>query len=164
MANRRFLLKATVGLAGWSMLPPLASSFADDARQALKTSNLVYLTPIRSDGHPSRCRAEVWFVQDGGDIIVVSQRHSWRAEAILKGLVYTKMWVGDLGVWTRTKGRYKELPVVEAEGRMEADASVQERVLQAYKEKYSTSWLFWGRRFRNGLKEGSRVMLRYRPI
>ena len=163
MASRRFLLKATVGLAGWTMLPPLAAG-SDDAREALQASHLVYLTPIRSDGSPSRCRAEVWFVQDRGDIIVVSQRHSWRAKAILKGLIYTKMWVGDLGVWTRTNGRYKELPVIEAEGRMETDVSTQERVLKAYKEKYNTGWLFWNRRFRNGLKEGSRVMLRYRPI
>ena len=47
---------------------------------------------------------------------------------------------------------------------METDVSTQERVLKAYKEKYNTGWLFWSRRFRNGLKEGSRVMLRYRPI
>ena len=38
------------------------------------------------------------------------------------------------------------------------------RALEAFGAKYADEWGSWGPRFRDGLADGSRVLLRYRPL
>lgn len=139
-----------------------------DAQAALATalaeSDTVYLTPLKADGTESRCQAEVWFVVDGPDVCVVTAVGAWRARAVRAGLYRARLWVGDLGVWTRTEGRYRNLPMFEASGEFITGADEQARVLELFGSKYPVSWVLWGPRFRNGLADGSRVMLRYRRV
>jgi hypothetical protein len=78
------------------------------------------------------------------------------------GLPRARIWIGDLGVWTRAEGRYRSLPQVEAVGSLVEDSAEQARVLGLFGAKYPVSWVLWGPRFRRGLEDGSRVMLRYR--
>jgi hypothetical protein len=132
--------------------------------KALAESDTVYLTPLKADGAESRCQAEVWFVSDGPDLCVVTAVGAWRARAVRAGLRRARIWVGDLGVWTRTDGRYRNLPMLDASGDFIAGAEEQARVLELFGSKYPVSWVLWGPRFRNGLADGSRVMLRYRPV
>ncbi len=131
--------------------------------QAVLDSDLIYLTPIRSDGSESRCQAEVWFVPDGEDLFVVTQSSTWRAHAPRLGLDRARVWVGDLGVWGDTGGKYRSLPQLEAVVSYVRAADVQERVLNRFGDKYTMEWVIWGPRWRKGLADGSRVMLRYRP-
>ncbi len=159
--NRRLFLQQTASLLAVATLPRIASA---NAAEALKTSELVYLSPLRSDSSLSRCRGEVWFVQDGKDVMVVTRSVAWRAKAIQEGLDEAMLWVGEVGVWTRSNGRYKSLPSVKVRGRIESDPDAWESVLKLYKEKYQMSWTFWRRRFENGLADGSRTMLRYQII
>jgi hypothetical protein len=44
------------------------------------------------------------------------------------------------------------------------DADSQTSVLDAMGDKYPLEWVIWGPRFRNGLADGSRVMLRYQRV
>jgi len=132
--------------------------------KALAESDTVYLTPLKADGSESRCQAEVWFVSDGADLCVVTAVGAWRARAVRSGLRRARIWVGDLGVWTRTEGRFRKLPTMEASGDFIAGTEEQARVLELFGGKYPVSWVLWGPRFRNGLADGSRVMLRYRPV
>jgi hypothetical protein len=185
MISRRTILNLTVGAtvialspralragqAGQMPAPPLPGGGAVDApaadaeaalATALAESDTVYLTPLRSDGTESRCQAEVWFVLDGPDLCVVTAVGAWRARAVRAGLYRARLWVGDLGVWTRTEGRYRNLPMLEASGAFITGADEQARVLELFGSKYPVSWVLWGPRFRNGLADGSRVMLRYR--
>lgn len=131
--------------------------------KALAESDTIYLTPLKADGAESRCQAEVWFVSDDADLCVVTAVGAWRARAVRAGWRRARIWVGDLGVWTRTEGRYRNLPMLEASGDFIADVEEQARVLELFGSKYPVSWVLWGPRFRNGLADGSRVMLRYRP-
>ena len=41
------------------------------------------------------------------------------------------------------------------------DQDIQSSVLEIMGTKYSGEWRTWGPRFRNGLADGSRVMIRY---
>lgn len=122
---------------------------------------LIYLTPLHRDGVESSCQAEVWFVHQGGEVMVVTASDAWRARAISKGLTRARIWIGDVGVWN-SDARYKTLPTVEMTGDTITDKTMQADVLERFGDKYSLEWIVWGSRFRKGLADGSRVMLRYR--
>jgi hypothetical protein len=96
----------------------------------------------------------------GADVFVCTATSSWRSQAPRKGIANTKIWVGDLGNWRRAD--YKSLPTVNAVCSIESDATVIEAALNQFGRKYVSEWSRWGPRFRNGLADGSRTMLRYR--
>ena len=158
--------RAFVGGAAGSLLLAAAprAAFAQLPAEALEESDLVYLTPLGVDGSESRCQAEVWFVYDGAALFVVTAKDAWRARAVRQGRDRARVWVGDLGNWKRTDGAYRDLPMLEARGELVGDAATQAAVLELFADKYPISWFRWGPRFRNGLADGSRVMLRYRPL
>ena len=134
------------------------------AAAALRSSPLVYLTPIKSDGEESRCKAEIWFAYHDGAVFVVTPADAWRTEAIGRGLTRTRLWVGDFGVWTRADDAFRAAPELMATGSVEDDAETHALVLAAMGEKYAgAGWGNWGPRFEKGLADGERVMLRYTP-
>lgn len=164
MTTRRDLV---VGLAIAPTIPLLArTAFAADAKAAptdkLETSPLVYITPIKSNGEESRCKAEIWFSHHDGGVYVVTPPQSWRAEAVRKGLTRARLWVGDFGVWTQSDGAFRKAPEYMATASIESGEEAQGLVLSSMGEKYADSgWGRWGQRFKDGLADGSRVMIRY---
>jgi hypothetical protein len=130
---------------------------------ALAESDLVYVTPLRADGQESRCQAEVWFAADGGDAVVVTASDAWRARAVDAGLNRARIWVGEVGVWSESNGGYRDLPGATAQVTRVQDPAEHTRLLALFGDKYSLEWVIWGPRFRKGLADGSRVMLRYHP-
>lgn len=159
--DRRDFLKTTAAVGAMTLLRPAS---ARPIVEGLKTSDLVYLSPLKSNGDLSRCQAEIWFVFDGVDIFVCTDTTSWRARAPGLGLTKTQLWVGDLGQWQGTNGKYRELPAVQAEASIETDTAVQEKALALFGDKYPLSWVVWGPRFRKGLNSGKRTMLRYKLL
>lgn len=154
-------------MLGVSLTPflPLLGEVADPTRTALSTSRLIYLTPIRSDGEESECKGEVWFSYDGdAHVHVVTQYEAWRANAIRQGLTSARIWVGEFGVWTRAGDSYRSAPELMLEGSIEDDPLAQEKVLTTMGGKYTDEWGVWGPRFREGLRDDSRVMLRYKIL
>ena len=162
MISRRTLLKATAAGAALPLLPAIGRA-EPSWREAVEASPLIYLTPIQSNGAESRCQAEVWFASVEGAMYVVTAAEAWRAEAVRQGLSSARIWVGDAGLWHRSEGKYKALPMLGVRASLEADAAVQGQVLELMGGKYSDEWGAWGPRFRNGLVDGSRVMLKYEP-
>ena len=92
----------------------------------------------------------------------MTQADAWRVEAIKKGLVRAKVWVGEFGQWRRAKGKYKSAPYLELEGELENNPLVHEELLPYFGAKYAAEWDRWGPRFRKGLANGSRSLLRYK--
>ncbi len=164
MATRRDLV---VGLAVAPTIPLLArTAFAEQEEATpsdkLETSKLVYITPIKTNGEESRCKAEIWFAYDDGDVFVVTPPETWRAKAVEKGLTRARLWVGEFGVWTQSDDAFRDAPEFMATASIEAEADVHAEVLAAMGEKYARSgWGRWGQRFKDGLVDGSRVMIRY---
>ena len=151
-------------VAGSALAPALfiAPRLWADATAALQSSKLVYLTPLKSDGEESRCKAEIWFAFQDNAVYVVTQADAWRAEAVRQGLTQARIWVGDFGVWTDAEDAFRAAPQLETTASLETDADAQARVLQNMGEKYADDgWGRWGPRFRSGLDDGSRVMIRY---
>lgn len=159
--DRRDFLKSTAAVSALVLVNPVA---AKPVMEGLKSSDLVYLSPYKSNGELSACQAEIWFVFDGVDIFVCTDTTSWRARAPKLGLTKTQFWVGDLGQWQGTKGKYRDLPAIQAKASIEEDPEEQEKALELFGEKYPLGWVVWGSRFRNGLKNGKRTLLRYKLI
>jgi hypothetical protein len=171
--SRRCFLASAALLSGAVLLPP---GFARGAQggyavpkatlAAMRKSPLVYITPLRTDGKESACHAEVWFAADGDDVLVVTVKEAWRSQAPKRGLDRARVWVGDFGAWKSAKGKFKSAPTFLAEvAHVGSDAGTVERALQTMGTKYEDEgWSKWGQRFREGLADGSRVLLRYRPV
>ena len=155
MINRRNVLTTGGAMLAASLLPHRA--------WAATESRLIYLSPLKSNGELSRCQAEIWYAEDGADMFVVTQADAWRARAIRRGLAKAQIWVGDVGMWQRSNGSYKKLPSLVANGAQIDDADEHTRLLAIMGRKYSSEWGTWGPRFRNGLADGSRVLLKYTP-
>lgn len=158
--NRRQFLKRSSAIVAASLLPQSLLA-ASPARAALDKSNLIYLTPVLSNGKESRCHGEVWFVHHNNEVYVVTQAKAWRAEAIRQGLTQAKIWIGEFGVWTRSDDKFRSAPYLEISGALESDAAVHANLLTQFGTKYASEWSSWGPRFKKGLADGSRVMLRY---
>lgn len=160
MLKRREFVHHTIALAGLTLA---TSSRAADIREELQDSDLIYLTAIQSNGRDSRCQAEIWYVWDDQDIYVCTRTDAWRTQAIVQGLQHSRIWVGDLGNWTRTDGAYKALPMIEASGSIITDKTQHASALELFGDKYPISWLRYKSIFTDGLADGSRSLLRYRP-
>jgi len=168
LSRRGFLRSAAAAGAALLLSPGRlraeeAFALPETTRAALGQSPLIYLSPLRGDGAESTCHGEVWFVQDGAELLVVTASDGWKARAVRRGLDRARIWVGDFGQWKRAGGRYKEGPTFLATARFDAKDSVIETALAAFGAKYPEEWDKWEPRFRKGLADGSRVLVRYRP-
>jgi hypothetical protein len=141
-----------------------AFTLPDATRAALGESPLIYLSPLRSNGAESTCHGEVWFVQDGAELLVVTASDRWKALAVDRGLDRARIWVGDFGQWKKSDGRFKTGPTFLTKARFDAEDPVIEAALTAFGAKYPEEWDKWEPRFRKGLADGSRVLIRYRVI
>lgn len=171
--SRRSFLEGAVALSAGVFLPARGAQsgegdydLGEAAEKAIAKSPLIYITPLAKDGSESACHAEVWFVRDGQDLVICTSADAWRSRAVKRGLDRARIWVGDFGPWKDAEGRYESGPSFVARSSLVSpgDAAV-ERVLAAMGEKYASSgWAKWGPRLRSGMKDGSRVMIRYRPF
>lgn len=168
MITRRSLITATssllISFSLWKIAFASESATDNLLADALAESKLIYLTPFRSDGKESKCQAEVWFVTDNTDVYVVTATDTWRARAAKQGLSKTKIWAGDVGVWSKSNRKYRQLPSFDAHSSLITDKVEHNRILEIFASKYSLGWFIWGSRFKDGLKDGSRVMLKYQPL
>jgi hypothetical protein len=165
--TRRELLIAGAATA---LLPQLtraeAAALSAAARAALGTSPLVYVSALKRDGSESRCHAEVWFIGEGDSALVVTSSKAWRAQAIGKGLTKARLWVGDHGEWDSSlKTRaFEASPTFLAEASLERDPKAHDHALVLFGSKYTREWGTFGPRFKAGLADGSRVLIRYRAV
>ncbi len=173
VVSRRGLLRGAAMLWGVVLLPANLARARDAefqvskaAQAAIDKSKLIYITPIKSDGKESACHAEVWFFADGADLLVVTKPELWRSQAIKRELDRARIWVGDHGVWKSSDGAFRKAPSFLARAEhISRDAEAVGRTLKAMGAKYADEgWSTYGPRFKEGLADGSRVLLRYRPI
>ena len=164
--RRRELLFGSLLLPALPVLADTASKAAasGSATPGLVDSRLIYLTPLLRDGSESKCQAEVWYVLHDSSIYVNTQFGAWRAHAVRKGLTKARIWVGDVGPWLSSEGKYKDLPQIHATGSIVANSTEWDAVFPVFGEKYSDEWPAWGPRFKSGLEDGSRTLIKYSNI
>ena len=90
-----------------------------------------------------------------------------KATSVRRGLDRARIWVGDYG---RSKGplgrneKFRAGPVFDARADFVEDAAVLDRLLAQYEKKYPAEIGKWRDRMRTGFADGSRVLIRYRPL
>lgn len=161
ISRRDFLAGATVLTVGLVLPGHVAADASATAIAAAAKSPLIYISPLGTDGSESRCHAEVWFVPDGNDLLVVTSPERWRAACISKGLDRARIWVGDFGVWKESS--FRQGPSYVAQASLDTNRGVHARALETFGKKYPDEWDKWGPRFEKGLASGDRVLIRYAP-
>ena len=74
LSRRELLVGGALAFGAAALWPGIARSAADPSwLEVARTSPLVYVSPLHSDGKESRCHGEVWFFVDGGDVVLVSR-------------------------------------------------------------------------------------------
>ena len=163
-----------VGALAWLsavVLPLKASSvraagyvLSKEAAKALRTSPLIYVSPLRSDGQESQCHGEVWFFEDLGDAVIFTARDRWKATAVRDGLDQARIWVGDVGPVGRSGGRFRQEPSFRASASVDTSPETFRLLMTDFAKRYPDEWEKWGPRFQKGWDQGTRVIIRYKPI
>ena len=132
--------------------PALVTAELSDAiKNDLASSKYVYIASTRKDGSLSK-PAEIWFLYHNGAVYVGTPATTWRVRRIKAGRPQAKIWVGK-----------PDGPSFSATGMIVNDSDVAKIMLETYAKKYPDGWPRFEDKFRNGFKDGSRVMVRYVP-
>ena len=168
--SRRELLRDT-GLILAALAFPLrlargkeAFELPDASRQVLAKSPYVYVSPLHPDGKESRCHGEVWYFMDGGDVVIATGADRWKTRAVKKGWDQARIWAGDYGRVKSDGDRFRGGPTFLTRAELDTAAPVFERLMGAFGTKYPDEWGKWEPRFRKAYGDGSRILIRYRPI
>lgn len=132
--------------------PAAADVLPADVERALADATYVYIATERKAGGFGT-PAEIWFMWDAGAVWVASPPASWRAKRIRAGRTKAQIAVG------RRNG-----PTFAADGAFVRDPAVYEKLCATFAKKYPDGWPKYEANFRNGLRDGSRVLMRYRPV
>lgn len=144
---RRF---AAVSIA-LSLAAVAAAALSPDLDRALKESKFVYIQSERKSGEFGK-PAEIWFYYDDGAVYVGTRPNSWRVRRIKAGRKRARIAIG------KTDG-----PSFEAIGEVKRDPAVEQRLMEAFAKKYPDGWDRHAEGFREGFKNGERVLVRYTP-
>lgn len=127
-----------------------AALSATQQRQ-LEQSQYVYIQSTRKDGSLSQ-PAEIWFMFHDGAVWVGTPPTSWRAKRIKAGRPRARIAIGK-----------REAEPFFATGSISNDAKAQELMLKTYATKYPDGWSRFEEKFRQGFKDGTRVLIKYTP-
>lgn len=154
MIVRALVSIALIAALALSGVRPAAAdvTLAPEVIRALEQSPYVYVATQRKDGTFSP-PAEIWFMWDQGAIWMASPSTTWRAKRIRAGRGTARIFVGT-----------KEGPMITATGAFVRDAAAYDRLYATYAKKYPDGWPRYEAKFREGLRDGSRVLMRYTPI
>ncbi|MFP6640439.1 MAG: hypothetical protein VCC04_09365 [Myxococcota bacterium] len=139
-------------------------SLSAEAKAALTKTPLVYISPLLAGGGESRCHGEVWFFDDEGDVVIFASKESWKVRALALGRDQARIWVGDFGPVSGAGDRYRKAPNFLSQAELDPSSEAFERLMKSYSQRYADEWGKWGPRFRKGYEEGTRTLIRYRPV
>ena len=146
--RKRFVVSLLVAL----VLPLAAlAELSQSLQQQLATAKYVYISSTRKDGALSK-PAEIWFMWHDGAVYVGTRPTSWRVKRINAGRPEAKIAVGKV-----------DGPSFSASGAVVHDAKVEAVLMETFAKKYPDGWNTHAENFRNGFKDGSRVLVRYTP-
>jgi len=145
-------IRSAAPLLALLVLPWAAlAALSPELQKALDDSKYVYISSTRKNGTLS-APAEIWFLFHDGAVYVGTRPTSWRVKRIKAGRPDAKIAVGSVNG-----------PSFTASGSLVNDPSVQELLYKTYARKYPEGWQTHEQAFRDGFKDGSRVLVKYVP-
>ena len=128
-----------------------AAALSPELDRALKDGKYVYIQSERKSGELGKA-AEIWFYYDGKAVWVGTPPTSWRVKRIKAGRKKARIAAGK-----------SDGPAFDATGEVVRDAAVEKQLMEAYAKKYPEGWSRFADKFRDGFKNGERVLVRYTP-
>jgi len=140
-------------LVGATLAPRGASATELPAavRDQLASATYVYISTQRKDGSFGK-PAEIWFMWHDGAVWVGTPPTTWRVKRIKHKRPNAKIAIGK-----------PDGPSFEAVGSIVKDPKVADLLRETYAKKYPDRWPAFADRFKAGLADGSRVLVRYVP-
>jgi hypothetical protein len=132
------------GAAGATELPA-------PVREQLASARYVYIASQRKDGTFGK-PAEIWFMYHDGAVWVGTPPTSWRVKRIKHQRPNAKIAVGK-----------PDGPSFDAVGSIVKDPKVADLLFETYAKKYPDRWPGYAQKFKDGMKDGSRVLVKYVP-
>jgi hypothetical protein len=145
--RRAVVLLLAVLFLPWAALAGLSP----ELQKALADSKYVYISSTRKDGSLGQ-PAEIWFFSRDGAVYVGTRSSAWRVKRIKAGRPAAKIAVGSV-----------DGPSFTATGSIVNDPAVQAQLLETFARKYPDRWATHAQNFRDGFKDGSRVVVKYVP-
>lgn len=149
----RTVIRSTLALVATLAVAATAAAteLPADVREKLASSTYVYVATQRKDGSFGK-PAEIWYMWEDGAVWVGTPPTTWRVKRIKHHRPNAKIAVGK-----------PDGPSFEAVGSVVKDPKVAERMFETYAKKYPDRWPGYAERFRTGMKDGSRVLVKYVP-
>jgi hypothetical protein len=169
--TRRALLRAGAITLGLAALAPRRLFAADAPFQlaqptldALQSSKLVYVSPLKKDGSESKCHGEVWYFWDRDAVVIATATTGWKTRAVRAGNDRARLWVGDFGPYAKARDKVRAAPGFTAHAAVDPDPATFQRLLESYGTRYPDEWGKWKPRFESSHADGSRTVVRYTPV
>jgi len=154
MFIRRMLAVLAGAILAWvsliSSVP--AAELPESLTQELANSKYVYIATTRKSGKLGK-PAEIWFLYHSGAVYVASPPATWRVRRIKAGRTQAKISVGK-----------PDGPSLTATGAIVNEPDVLPVMFETYAKKYPDDWPKFEDKFRTGLKDGGRVLIKYTPV
>jgi hypothetical protein len=146
----KLIVVAIAAAVAWNA-HAIAAELTASAKAQLQSSKYVYIASQRKTGDFGR-PAEIWFLYHQGAIWVVTAPSSWRVRRIRAGRPEARIAVGK-----------PDGPTFSATGSVVRNREVSDLVFDTFAKKYPDAWPKYERRFRDGIGDGSRVLVKYVP-
>ena len=150
----RYRGKALIAAVAFAMTwngVAVAGDLSNSLKEQLTTSKYVYISSQRKNGSFSK-PAEIWFLYRDNAVYVGTPPTTFRAKRIKHGHTAAKIAVGK-----------PDGPSFEAVGSIVQDPKIYDEMFQTYAKKYPDGWSKFEQKFRDGFKDGSRVLIKYTP-
>jgi hypothetical protein len=149
--SRPMRLAAALLATTWLAATARAAELPEAVKHALANSKYVYIASTRKNDSLSK-PAEIWFLYRNGAVYVGTPPTTWRARRIKAGRTAAKIWVGK-----------PDGPSFMATGAIVNEPDVYPVMFETFAKKYPDGWLQHEQKFRQGFKDGSRVLIKYTP-
>ncbi len=146
-----WLLALIVTLAAMPAVSAQSASLSPELQKALDSSKYVYIQSTRKDGKLGK-PAEIWFMHHNGAVWVASPPTTYRVKRIQAGQTKAKIAAGKADGLS-----------FNAKGSIVKDPEVNKVMFEVYAKKYGSGWSSYEKKFRDGLADGSRVLIKYEP-
>ncbi len=130
---------------------PSRAQLAPALQAELAQSTYVYIATARKNGSLGKA-AEIWFMYRNGAVYVASPPTAWRVRRIKAGRPQAKITVG------KPDGQS-----FMATGAVVNEPETYPILFETYAKKYPDGWPRFEEKVRSGLKDGSRVLIKYTP-
>jgi hypothetical protein len=146
-----WFLALVVALNGF-FTPSSEAALSPELQKGLETSQYVYVQSERKDGTLGK-PAEIWFFYHKGAVWVATPKTTHRVKRIQAGRTKAKVAIGK-----------ESGPAFNAKGSIVKDPEVNTAMFETFAKKYASGWSSHEKNFRDGLADGSRVLIKYEPV